>query len=324
MDKFDRIYAVHRALSGRRYPVSLQTLMDELECSEPTVKRIIRHLRDRLGAPIVYDHERQGYWYDRSQLQLYELPGLWFSPEELYALLTSYRLLGKVQEGILDEYVAPVRQRLEALLGDDRASHREVQRRVRILPLASRQVELPHFRKVAEALVERRRLRILYHGRARDETSERTLSPQRLVYYRDNWYLDAYCHLREGLRSFSIDRIHPVETLSDPALELDDESLDAHYAAAFGIFAGPAENTAHLVFSEQAAKWLADEQWHPQQQGRVLPDGRYELWVPYGDPTELIMEILKYGAEAEVLGPSDLRERVAERLAAAASQYEQR
>jgi len=54
----------------------------------------------------------------------------------------------------------------------------------------------------------------------------------------------------------------------------------------------------------------------------MLADGRYELRVPYGNPAELIMDILKYGPDCEVLGPRGLREAVAERLAAALRNYD--
>jgi predicted DNA-binding transcriptional regulator YafY len=299
----------------------LQALAQELGCSKPTVKRAIRELRELLGAPLDYDRERDGYYYARDEAAPFQLPGLWFSPDELYALLTTYRLLGQIQGGLLEEYIAPLRERIEALLKDDRAGHAQIDRRVRILPLASRQTDLQHFRHVANALVARRRMRILYHGRASDETTDRVVSPQRLVYYRDNWYLDAWCHKREGLRSFSVDRAHPLETLEEPALELDDAALDAHYAVAYGIFAGEATHTAHLRFYASAARWVADEQWHAHQESEVLPDGRLELRVPYSDPTELMMDILKYGPDVEVLGPSELRERVAGRLREASGRY---
>ncbi|HSH29658.1 MAG TPA: WYL domain-containing protein [Thiohalobacter sp.] len=321
MDKFDRIYELDRILKSRRYPVSLKTLVDALECSEPTVKRIIRHFRERLGAPIDYDPVHQGYCYARDEAPRYELPGLWFNAEELHALLTTYHLLGSVQEGLLDEIIQPLRERLEQLLRDERISGDEIEKRVRILPLAARQTDLKSFRRIAGALMQRRRLRMLYHGRARDEITERVVSPQRLVYYRDNWYLDAWCHLRENLRSFAVDRIQPVEVLSDTAQEREDDELERHYTAAYGIFAGPADHVAHLMFSQIAARWVADEHWHPGQQGEVLWDGRYELKIPYRDPTKLIMDILKYGPEVEVLGPADLRQQVQARLEAALARY---
>jgi len=54
------------------------------------------------------------------------------------------------------------------------------------------------------------------------------------------------------------------------------------------------------------ARWVADEQWHPRQTGRFLEGGRYELQVPYSDPCERVMDILKFGAEVEVVAPIEL------------------
>jgi predicted DNA-binding transcriptional regulator YafY len=164
-------------------------------------------------------------------------------------------------------------------------------------------------------------LHILYHGRARDQTTERDISPQRLVYYRNNWYLDAWCHGQDGLRSFALDRIHPVYIDETSALEINEKQLDEHYADAYGIFGGKADKMALLRFSARAAKWVADEHWHHNQEGTTLPTGEYELRVPYNNPTELIMDILKYGEDVEVITPAELRRQVAAKLAKAAQRY---
>jgi len=81
-------------------------------------------------------------------------------------------------------------------------------------------------------------------------------------------------------------------------------------------------DTAELVFSAERARWVADEDWHPAQVSDWLPDGRYRLKVPYSDPRELSMEILKHGAECEVLAPRALRELVHTQLLAATRHYE--
>lgn len=80
-------------------------------------------------------------------------------------------------------------------------------------------------------------------------------------------------------------------------------------------------HTAVLRFIAERARWVASEEWHPEQQGRFLPDGRYELSLPYGDPRELIMDILKYGPDVEVMAPDDLRAAVAECLRVACERY---
>lgn len=321
MDKLNRLYRLHRLFRSKRHPVSLARIREELGCSERTARRVIAELRDELRAPVEYERERNGYRYTGAERDSFELPGLWFSENELYALLTSHQLLDALQPGLFAPYIAPIRDRLRALLTHRNAGSPDLARRIRLLQMAARPGDLGVFRTLAAAVLERKRLRVLYHGRARDETTERTVSPQRLVYYRSNWYLDSWCHLRKGFRHFSIDRLHPVAVLDQPAREFPDEILDEHFASAYGIFAGRPIDTAVLCFTSSAARWVADEQWHPHQEGQVLPDGGYELSVPYSQPQELVMDILKYGPEVEVIGPPTLRDQVAAALEAAAAKY---
>jgi proteasome accessory factor C len=178
-----------------------------------------------------------------------------------------------------------------------------------------------HFNVIADALTRRRRLYIAYRSRSRDEATEREISPQRLVHYRDNWYLDAWCHLRKGLRSFAVERIHDAQPRVRPAINVAVRKLDDHFATAYGIFAGTPGHTALLRFSPESARWVADEEWHPGQEGRFLPDGSYELRIPYGDPRELMMDILRHGPDVEVMAPAALRREVAARHDAAARLY---
>src|SRR5690606_15851056 len=135
----------------------------------------------------------------------YELPGLWFSPQEAQALLTMHQLLESLQPSLLGAHVQPLLARITALLSTGDRSAAEVRRRIRIINFAARRLEPRCFEVAAAAVLQRRRLAMAYHNRARDERTERTVSPQRLVFYRNNWYLDAWCHLRRGLRSFSLD-----------------------------------------------------------------------------------------------------------------------
>lgn len=321
VDRFDRIYALHNVLRDARVPVPHARLRAELECSRATVNRILRDMRLYLGAPIEYDAERNGYRYARDGDRPYELPGMWFSAAELHALLVTHQLLLEAQPGLFDAHVRPLRRRVEQLLEAEGLAIGEVTRRVRILPMAARAPLQSRFATLADAVLARRRARIVYHGRARDARSERTISPQRIVHYRDNWYVDAWCHSRRALRSFAVERVQRAEPLDQPAREVPDERLDAHFASAYGIFGGPAPHTAVLRFTAERARWVADERWHPEQEGRWLDDGRYELRVPFGDARELVLDVLRYGPDVEVVAPAQLRRRVAARLRAALAQY---
>lgn len=321
MNKLNRLFELHRIFSQRRRPVSLQLICEEMACSESTARRLVHALRDELNAPLSYDRTHHGWCYDDNPGQRYELPGLWFSPDELYALMVSWQLLSELQPGLASRYIEPARDRIADILRRQGGAGEDIARRIRILQLASRPADLQRFQQLSRALFERQRIRVLYHGRGRDEMTERDISPQRLIYYRSNWYLDAWCHLRKALRSFSLDRLHLVDRLPQPARECSDSRLDQHFTRTYGIFAGEPTNTAVLRFSTEAARWVADEQWHPNQQGKVLKDGGFELRIPYSDPRELIMDILKYGPDVEVLKPKKLRDAVAERLSCAAARY---
>jgi proteasome accessory factor C len=321
MDRFDRIFELNRILQGARRPVSRRRLEEELECSRATVKRIIEDMRLYLNAPIVYDRELGGYRYDQAEGEMYELPGLWFNASELHALLTVQQLLAGVQPGLLDQHLKPLQKRIDELLKVQHAGSDGLPSRVRILQVAARRSGA-HFRAVAGALAQRQRLSIRYFNRGTDARNERTVSPQRLAYYRDNWYLDAWCHLRDGLRTFALDAIESAAPLEQPALEVPENDLDRHYASSYGIFAGVPDQVAVLRFTPERARWVSNEQWHRDQRGRFLADGSFELSVPYSSELELAMDVLRYGPDVEVIAPECLRVEVRRRLRAALARYE--
>lgn len=313
MDKLDRIYELDKLLKRRKTPISRSDLERFLGLKRASTNRLLGFCRDRLHMPIQHSRELGGYYYDESAKNVYELPGLWFNPSELRGLMVSHKLLAEVQPGVLQPYIAPLQQRIEDLLEHRRAGSKEVWKRIRILPMANREARLEDFQQVTDALVTRRKVRIVYSSRSKDEVTERWVSPQRLVYYRDNWYLDAWCHMRKGLRTFSLDQMRVLET-GEKGREVPDEELDAHVTHTFGIFSGAPSAKATIHFSAEAARWVADEEWHPQQESRHLEDGKWELVVPYGNPAELIRDILKFGPDAEVISPPDLRKQVEEKL----------
>jgi len=245
----------------------------------------------------------------------YELPGPWLSAEEIHVLLTMQHLLAHLDTGgLLGPHIATLTERLHKTLGSGVKTSAEVARRIRVQSVGARKVHLPHFEAMGSALLRRLRLHIDYHGRGRGESRERTVSPQRLIHYRDNWYLDAWCHLRKGLRSFALDAMRSARVLDKAAIDVSEHKLDAVLGTGYGIFAGKKVQWAELRFSPERARWVAAEAWHPKQIGRFEADGSYVLRLPYADPRELVMDILRHVPEVEVLGPAGLREAVEVKL----------
>ncbi len=312
----EKAYQLHCLLKGSRHPVRLTRIMEELECSESTARRLIREMREKLRAPIEVFENPHGYRYSD---EARELPGVWLSPPELHALFFLYQMLMSFEPGLLSGFLAPLRRGVEDLLRlqglDTTQAHR-----IRLLRVASRPAG-PYFGVVSSALLQRHRLTIHYRAPRTLVAKPREVSPQRLSHYRDKWYLDAWCHKQKGLRTFALHRITEASGLDTAAIDVDEARLDSELGSSYGIFAGEPTAIAKLLFTAESADWVDGEVWHPDQKGARLKTGEYLLEIPYGRAEELIKDILRHGPDVEVLAPLALRDSVAEQLIAAAQRY---
>jgi predicted DNA-binding transcriptional regulator YafY len=326
MSQTERVYRIESLIRSRG-TVSFAALIEALEVSPATLKRDLAYLRERLGAPIEYEAASNGYrfvegWRAEDK---HELPGLWFNERELTSLLSAHQLLSELDsDGVISRHLAPLVQRIEGMLAGAGHDATELRQRIRIVHPAKRPVPHAFFEKAAQALLLKRRLFLRYSSRTRaGAQSERVVSPQRLVHHRNTWYLDAWCHQREALLRFALDAVQDAQVQADEAaktlpLRQVAQAMDAGY----GVFAGAKPQWATLRFEAEAARWVSQELWHAQQEGRWLRDGRYELRLPFVDATELTMDVLRHGAQVQVLAPAALRQRVQAELQAALRVYE--
>ena len=323
MNSTERLYRINDLIQQRGV-VSVTELQRELVISLATLKRDLAFMRERFNAPIVFDRDAGGYRFDKPGIgPRFQLPGLWFSAEEILALMSMHQMLDSLDPGaLLGRRLKPLLARLEKALATDAAPAQEVIRRVKIVPSQRRRVVIQWFELVARALMSRRRIRIDYFTRYRNERSTREVSPQRLVHYRNNWYLDAWCHRSDSIRMFALDSIENAVLTDARAKDVSLKQVDQDTKRGYGIYRGKDLQWATLVFSQEAARWVRSEVWHEAQRTRELSDGRFELKVPYSQATEIEMDILRHGENVEVIAPAELRKRVAARLAAARKMYE--
>src|SRR5258708_1740432 len=316
MDRTERFYKIDHLIRERGM-VPVKDFLRELEVSLATFKRDIEYMRSRHYAPIVWDRDQGGYRFEEQQADApkYELPGLWFSPREAQALLT-------MEHSLLGAHVKPLKARLSALLSAGDRSVEEVRRRIHVIPFGARRHEPKHFQLVASAVLGRNRLKLTYWNRSKDEVTEREVSPQRLVHYRNNWYLDAWDHLRDDLRTFSLDAMRDVSMVPGKVKEVSDKELDEVLASGYGIFSGKKVQWATLKFTGAAAKYVSMEDWHSKQKARWEKDGSYVLEVPFSSERELMMDILKHGPDVEVVAPDNLKSSIRQSLKNAARAYD--
>lgn len=320
MSKSERLHNLVAILRARRR-ITFAELIDVTGVSRATLMRDLAWLRDELGHPIHWDKDAQCYlWRALNGVEdaPEELAGLWFKPSEVLALITLQNLLREIQPGdLMRRHLQPLEQRLHKILrqaGLDGTAERQLSERVRVIGLGQRPVPPQSFETIGLALSQRRRLAMHYQARGTGEHSERTVSPQRLVYYRSNWLLDAWCHKKNELRSFSLDAIRRPVVLNEAATDVSPEELDQTLGNGYGIFSGKDVQWATLRFTPERARWVAVEQWHPAQRGEWDSEGHWLLQIPYSDDRELVMDILRHTPEVEVLVPAELRERVLQKM----------
>ena len=315
MSDLERLHRIKYMIQARNC-VPIQDFLDELEISKATFKRDLEYLRDRMNASIVFDRAEGGYRFDKPNAgEKIELPGLWFSEKEATALVLMQHLLDNLdQGGLISSHIDPLVEIIDGILGQSEVSAKELRKRIKVFGMSARKNSLENFEEVGNALLKRQRLQIEYYSKSRNETTSRIVSPQRLIFYRDNWYLDAYCHLREALRSFALDSITKAELLQQKAVEIPTKELQENFDESYGIFSGKASQRAKLRFTPERARWVAGETWHGQQTSSFDKDGNYILEFDYNQDPELVMEILKHGSGVEVLAPASLKKRVVDEL----------
>jgi len=315
MKKIDRIYWLDKILKERRTPVPIEHLMERLECSQATVYRVIATLRDEFNAPI--ESGEQGVYYDRDVA--FDLPGFRLNAEETQGLLMAAQLLEDLQSESLQKPMQRILQNIDKVLQQKGIPNRRL---IQIIPALSRKPNPTVFQTVMGALQNEKKLQLTYQTRQHNDTTERLVSPLRLTSYKNAWYLDAWCHLREDIRLFALEQIQAVNIDIEAARAVPTATLKAHYADSYGIFSGAMKDTAVIKINTQQAPWTRFEHWHSKQHIERMDETHILLHVPFNDARELIADVMRLGTAAEITAPDTLRREFHQQLQQVMRQYE--
>lgn len=328
MSQSTRLRDIIAILEASSQPVPIEVFLDDLEISRAAFKRDLALLRDQMQAPIVWkrgeDNFQRGYFLEDKGWSSGKLglPNAWFTSAEIYALLMIDEFASHIGPGLLTEHLTPLISRITIALSAADDSPQDIRSKVKILASANKRTKTPFFEVVAQATIKQKRINILYFTRSKNERSERLVSPQRLIHYKENWYLIAWCHKAEGLRMFALDAIEAANSVKETSISIKVEQIDELIGRDFGIYSGGERQWARLKFNAVQARWVQAEIWHPEQKNTINDDGSLIIEIPYSSPKELMLEILRFGSDVVVLEPPSLRQAVKEHLIKAAAQYD--
>ena len=155
-----------------------------------------------------------------------------------------------------------------------------------------------------DAARSRTRCRILYLKPDAPEPEERDVDPYAVVYGRGKWYVIAFCHLRDGIRAFRVDRLLAASRV-DTGFEVPQTFDPSDYVTGGRVFRSGAEEDVVVHYSARVAPWVREN--GPTEE---LEDGRVSVHFSTADPGWIVRHALQYGPDAEVVEPLAVREMV--------------
>ncbi len=288
-----------------------------LRVSIRTLHRYITMLED-MGIPI---YSERGPYGGFSLVRGYKLPPLVFTPEEAVAIYLGVRLVGELWGALYAAAATGALAKLDNVLPDDqRQEVAWAQRTLIATGMHRTQVDAMTAPLVTlrQAINDRHAVQITYQGRNQPEMTQRSVDPYALVHRWGWWYLIGYCHLRQGVRSFRVDRMAALQRLAQ--VFIWPEHFDIQRYLAQEPLAQPQFN-ARLHFALAGAPVARESRslWETMEE---QADGSVVVTLIAPDLTWAASTVLAYAGLAVVLEPIELRTLVRERALALADQHE--
>jgi predicted DNA-binding transcriptional regulator YafY len=305
---YERYHWFHGQVKEGRHP-NAKKLSEKFEISHKQAQRDIEFMRDRIEAPLAYDPLEKGYRYEDLG---YELPPVWFNEDELLSLCLALRLASTLPDQILKNSLQTLLEKFLAFrFLDSPPSLAEIREKISVKNVEYYRVKGEVFHEVMDSLFRSKPIKISYYSPHKRELTERIVQPLHLLCYMGSWHLIAFCTLKEGLRNFALSRIRTLDP-ANGVIHLPPRlpSIKEYVRKNFGLMSGGESVEVCLKFTARVAEWISEQVWYAGQQIQENEDGSICLKFPVADFREVRGEILKYGANVEVLSPLKLRDEI--------------
>lgn len=284
--------------------VTLKEIMEHADVASATAKRDIETLKYTIKAPIIYNRKIRAYTYEN------EFTLLNYAGEQLFLFYVLAR--GAVQNKsylpLSAEYAREtISEKIKEILP---VEFQEVSEKFQYISSDYEKIDYSLLSTILESLVKRQQCELEYLTKGMSK-SLRFINPLKVICYGTKWYLIAFCHMNQGLRTFLFSRIEKLtlntQTFDPQKWEVE---LTERIEGSFGVARGDIVQSATIKFSDPSSYFVKDQIWHPDQTTNVSminDEFVVEFQLPYAKPEELIGKVLKYGATAEIISPSSLR-----------------
>ena len=302
MNRIDRLTGMILLLQSHRV-ITAEQIAEHYEMSVRTVSRDLAALGEA-GVPIVAE---AGVGY--SLMRGYHIPPVMFTEHEAAALFMSGEVTEQVADDSLRGSLRSALLKVRSVLPKERHESLNRLKKTMGVWIGSRTKEDDHrsLMPLQQAVLQRRCVALDYDAGSRGEISQRTVEPLGMMFYAREWHLIAYCRLRRDFRDFRLDRVMRWEVLNECFQGHEDfsvkaflvEVLNEHELIPTTVLFKPA--VMDRVRREMSCARVAEA---------TLPDGRVSVELLAWSQEWLVGWLLSLGADAEVLQPAEMRQRL--------------
>ena len=304
---------IHQALQSGRFP-NASTLAREIEVATKTIHRDIEFMRDRLGLPIEFNPSQNGYAYTE---EVNAFPNLQITEGELFALIVAEKALQQYRGTSFEKPLLSAIKKMQQALPDTISLNlADIQQTISFRTRAEPNLNLEIFDALAKAAARRQQIELVYRKPGQAQPEQRLVDPYHLANINGEWYLFAYDHARQDIRTFVPARMQYVKLTGRTFARPQKFSLEKRLRGSFGIVSGEGEYEVLIRFNARVADYIREKKWHESQQLHELKGGGVELKLKLSSLREIERWILSWGGDATVLKPRELAEAVRQSAAA--------
>ncbi|HUR44850.1 MAG TPA: WYL domain-containing protein [Candidatus Saccharimonadales bacterium] len=303
----ERMLKIHHLIKSGKFPNA--TLMSaQLEVSVRSVMRDLEFMRDRMGLPLQYEPRKHGFFYTQ---EVEAFPTLQITEGELFALLVAEKALQQYRGTNFERPLVSAFQKMAASLPDTISLNMaDWEQTISFRTSAEPVLNLQNFDLLAKATAKHKQIQISYRKPGNSQPEQRKIDPYHLANINGEWFLFAFDHLRNDIRTFVPSRIQKVEFTGKTFQRPAKFSLEQTLQNSFGVHSGKAIQEVVIRFSPDAADYIREKKWHPSQTLRELKNGSVELRLNLSSLGEIERWILGWGGSAVVMAPKELAESV--------------
>jgi proteasome accessory factor B len=320
--QFRRILYIHRLLKEDRYPNATTIARDwHIECSPRTIKRDIDYLRDELNAPIEYDPAKRGYFYDE---QGYDLPtAIMITEGELFSLSIAQHILEQYRNTPVYPQLQSTFGKIERLLPSAISVQKDwVDTTFSFTSVPGVEIDEKVWKVLFDSLRTSTRVKIWYTTPGYDTSLERVLAPYHIFCNDALWYVIGHDSYSDDIRLFALHRIEKIGKSNNTFTVPDDFSYTEYIDAPLGMFIDKDADTVKLLFTKDAAPYIREREWHPEQELAEEDNGSVLLSFKTRQLTSVLHWALSWGGAVKVLEPERLITMMKKSLIEAMGRYQ--